>query len=62
MDGSSWHHTGGSDQDHPQEKEMQKSKMVEEALPIAVKRREAKGNGEKERYTHLNARRTDKTS
>ena len=29
--------------------------MVEEALPIAVKRREAKGNGEKERYTHLNA-------
>ena len=34
---------------------MQKSKMVEEALPIAVKRREAKGNGEKERYTHLNA-------
>ena len=34
---------------------MQKSKMVEEALPIAVKRREAKGKGEKERYTHLNA-------
>ena len=29
--------------------------MVEEALPIAVKRREAKGKGEKERYTHLNA-------
>ena len=34
---------------------MQKSKMVEEALPIAVKRRDAKGNGDKERYTHLNA-------
>ena len=26
-----------------------------EALPIAEKRREAKGKGEKERYTHLNA-------
>ena len=35
---------------------MQKSKMaVEEALQIAVKRREAKNKGEKERYTHLNA-------
>ena len=33
---------------------MQKSKMVEEALPIAVKRREAKGKGENERYTHFN--------
>ena len=29
--------------------------MSEEALQIAVKRREVKGNGEKERYTHLNA-------
>ena len=27
----------------------------EEALQIAVKRREAKGKGEKERYTHFNA-------
>ena len=27
----------------------------EEALQIAVTRREAKGKGEKERYTHLNA-------
>ena len=36
-----------------------KCKMVkwlsEEALQIAMKRREAKGKGEKERYTHLNA-------
>ena len=31
---------------------MQKSKM---AVQIAVKRREAKSKGEKERYTHLNA-------
>ena len=28
--------------------------MFEEALQIAVKRREAKGKGEKERYTYLN--------
>ena len=29
--------------------------MSEEALQIAEKRREDKGKGEKERYTHLNA-------
>ena len=29
--------------------------MPEEALQIAEKRREVKGKGEKERYTHLNA-------
>ena len=29
--------------------------MSEEALQIAKKRREAKGKGEEERYTHLNA-------
>ena len=29
--------------------------MSEEALQIAKKRKEAKGKGEKERYTHLNA-------
>ena len=29
--------------------------LSEEALKIAEKRREAKGKGEKERYTHLNA-------
>ena len=35
---------------------MQKGKMLsEKALQIAEKRREAKGKGEKERYTHLNA-------
>ena len=34
---------------------MQKSKWLSgEALQIAVKRREAKSKGEKERYTHLN--------
>ena len=56
MDRGMWHCTGGSDQDHPQEKEMQKGIMVvQEALKIAKKRREAKGKGEKERYTHLDA-------
>ena len=35
---------------------MQKANWLsEEALQIAVKRREAKSKGEKERYTHLNA-------
>ena len=29
--------------------------LSEEALQIAVKRREAKSKGEKERYTHLNS-------
>ena len=29
--------------------------MFEEALQIAERRREVKGKGEKERYTHLNA-------
>ena len=48
--------TGDRDQDHPHGKEMQKGKMVlsEEALQIAVKRREAKSKGGKERYSYLN--------
>ena len=37
-------------------KETQTAKWLsEEALQIAVKRREVKGKGGKERYTHLNA-------
>ena len=40
----------------PMEKKCKKAKWLsEEALQIAVKRREAKSKGEKERYTHLNA-------
>ena len=40
----------------PKKKECKKAKwLLEEALQIAEKRREAKGKGEKERYTHLNA-------
>ena len=56
MDGGSQHCRRGNDQDHPQEKEMKKAKWLsEEAFQIAKKKREAKGKGEKERYTHLNA-------
>ena len=40
----------------PMEKKCKKAKCLsEETLQIVVKRREAKGKGEKERYTHLNA-------
>ena len=40
----------------PKKKKCQKAKWLsEEALQTAVKRREAKSKGEKERYTHLNA-------
>ena len=52
----------------PKKKKCKKAKwMSEEVLQIAVKRREAKSKGEKERYTHLNtefqriARRDKKT-
>ena len=40
----------------PMEKKCKKAKWLSgEALQIAVKRREAKGKGEKERYKHLNS-------
>ena len=40
----------------PKKKKCKKAKWLsEEALQKAVKRREVKGKGEKERYTHLNA-------
>ena len=40
----------------PKKKKCKKPKwLAEEALQIAVERREAKSKGEKERYTHLNA-------
>ena len=40
----------------PKKKKYNKAKWLsEEALQIAEKRRKAKGKGEKERYTHLNA-------
>ena len=40
----------------PKKKKCKKSKRLsEEVLQIAVKQREGKSKGEKERYTHLNA-------
>ena len=40
----------------PKKKKCKKAKWLsEEALQIAVNRREAKGKGEEKRYTHLNA-------
>ena len=40
----------------PRKKKCKKAKWLsEEALQIAEKRKDAKGKGEKERYTHLNA-------
>ena len=56
MDESLGHCIGGSDQDHPQKRKCKKVKwLTGEALQIAVKRREAKSKGEKERYKHLYA-------
>ena len=56
MDVVLWHCTGGSDQGYPQEKEMQKGKMVFWwSLTNSWEKRGVKGKGEKERYTHLNA-------
>ena len=56
MDGGLWHWTGDRYQDHSKKKKCKKAKWLpEEALQIAVKRREVKSKGEKESYTHLNA-------
>ena len=41
----------------PKKKKCKKTKRLsEEALQIAEKRRDTKGKGEKERYTHINAK------
>ena len=56
MDGGSGHYTGDCEQDHPPKLKCKKAKWLsEEALKIAVRRREAKSKAEKERYTDLNA-------
>ena len=48
--------TGDWNQDHPQEKKCKNAKwLFEEAIQIAVKMRQMKSKGEKERYTHLKA-------
>ena len=66
MEGGSWHCTEDRDQDHSMEKKCEKATWLSgQALQIAVKIREMKSKGGKERYTHLNAEfqriaRTDK--
>ena len=56
MDGGSCHCTGDRDQIIPKKKKCKKAKLLSgEALQIAVKRKEVKSKGEKERYKHLNA-------
>ena len=55
MDGGSGHFAGYREQDHPKKKKCKKGKWLsEKALQIAVKRREAKGKGERDQYKHLN--------
>ena len=54
MDRGSWRCTGGSDQDHHQEKEIQKFKMVVSGGLINSWEKK-RSKGEKERYIHLNA-------
>ena len=57
MDGGLWHCTGAVIKTIPKKKKCKKAKWLsDEALQIAVKRREVKGKGEMERYTHLNAK------
>jgi len=56
MDRGSWHYTEGRDQDHPQEKEMQKGKMVVwRGLTNSWEKERTNGKAEKESYTNLNA-------
>ena len=56
MDRGLWHCTGGSDQDQPQDKEMQKGKMVVwGGLTNSCEKKRSEGKGEKEIYTYLNA-------
>jgi len=54
MDGGSWQEA--RIKTIPKKKKCKKAKWLsDEALQIAMNRSEAKGKGEKERYTHLNA-------
>ena len=50
MDRGSWHCTGGRDQEHPQEKEMQKGKMVVwGGLTNSYEKKRSKRQGRKEK-------------
>ena len=56
MDRGSWHLQEAVINTIPKKEKCKKAKwLAVEALQIAEKRREAKGKGEKQRYTHLNA-------
>ena len=56
MEWGSWHCTEDRIKTIPMEKKCKKAKWLSgEALQIAVKRREVKSKGEKERHKHLNA-------
>ena len=56
MVSGSYNCTGGGDQYYPKDEELQEGQLLsEEALQMTEKRREAKGKGEKERCTQLNA-------
>ena len=56
MNRGSWHCTEDKEQDYPKKKKCKKAKWLsDEALKIVEKRREVKGKGEKQRYTHLNS-------
>ena len=56
MEWGSWHCTGDRDRDHPQEKEIQKSKMaVWGGITNSCEMKGCEKPGEKERYKHLNA-------
>ena len=52
MEGSLWHFTRGSDQDHPKEKEMQEGKVIVQG---GFTNSQGKKRREKEGYTQLNA-------
>ena len=56
MDGGSWHCTGDGDQDRPQEKKMQKGKMVFwGGLINSWEKKTSKRQRRKEKYIHPNA-------
>ena len=56
MDGGLWHLEEAEIKTIPKKKKCKKGKwLFEEALQIVDERREAKGKGEKEKYTQMNA-------
>ena len=55
MDGDLWHCRGDRNQDHPQEKEMQKDKMVVQGGLKNSWEKKKKLKAKEKRYTHLNA-------